>query len=276
MSEKPLSFYVAIDPTLPKQLVEPVVAWGDFESEHPGVAIYDGDEATRISSFYVDLLTGRPLSLQFVTRRLDSLACLLAVTLFLDRSLALSPKIGGFLSAVNLVSTLGASGMAHVERDLARLLVFLDSYLLSQALSKKEMEQKLSSAIQWVREYILEERLPSLPPEQEPPTVLDSGTNGFVLAQGPEKSPSLILGVVELYRQGYLRGVLFCGKHALAFRKSRYLRFEFDSAANQLNQAEEASGGSGRWTVQGGLFLSSPPQGTNLSREALTSIFLRN
>lgn len=267
-----LSFYVTIDPNLPREVDTPVVAWGDFVSEHPEVAIYEPGSMP-LSRFYVDLIMGRSFALQFATHAVSDLECLAAITLFLDRSLALHPKTSSFVAGLNMVSSLGAAGMAHIDRDLARFILFLEQYTVQKKVSKKEMEQKLMSAVQLIRAYILEDQLPSLPPEQDPPKVLDTGTNGFVLAEVP-KPTSLVLSVVELYRMGHLRGLVFSGQHALAFKKGKFLQFDLTKALETLNGVE--SGEDAPWYLHpGGVFLSSPPGGTHIPREALIDLFLR-
>lgn len=267
----PLSFYVTIDPNLPREINTPVVAWGDFVSEHPEVAVYEPSNMP-LSRFYIDMIMGRSFALQFATHAVADLECLVAITLFLDRSLALHPKTSNFVASINMVSSLGAAGMAHVDRDLARFILFLDQYTIQEKVSKKEMEQKLMSAIQLIRAYILEDQLPSLPPEQDLPKVLDTGTNGFVLAE-TLKPTSLVLSVVELYRMGHLRGLIFSGRHVLAFKKGKFLQFDLMQALETLNGAEPEDA---LWYIHpGGVFLSSPPQGTNIPRETLISLFLR-
>lgn len=271
----PLSFYVTIDPNLPREINTPVVAWGDFVSEQPAAAIYEPANMP-LSRFYVDLVMGRPFPLQFVTHAVADIECLVAIALFLDRTLALHPKTSNFVASLNLVGTLGAAGMAHIDRDMARFILFLEQYTVQKKVSQKEMEQKLSSAIQLIREYILEDRLPSLPPEQPLPKVLDTGTNGFVLAE-TTRPTSLILSVVELYRSGYLRGVIFCDQHVLAFKKGKFLQFDLVQAAETLTQAEPGTEGKDAfWYLHpGNVLLSSPSSGTSIPREDLIRLFLR-
>jgi hypothetical protein len=276
VSSQTVELYVAIDPQLPRELKEPVVAWGDFVSSHPGVVIYEAEGVSQLSRLYVDLICGRPMPVQFVTRSLDDIAVVVAIALFMDRHLVLNPKVGGLVSAVEMVGALGAAGLAHVDRDLGRLFTFIEVYLFSEDKpAKKVMEQKLSSALQWVREYVLEDKLPSMPFEHSDPKVLDIGTNGFVLAE-VEGTASMILGVVELFRQGHLRGVLFRGSSVLGFRKSLHLKIDFEEALGRLNKAEAVLGQTGEWRIiPGGLYLESPPGGTAIPREVLISALLR-
>jgi len=274
--EEEISFNVAIDPSLPREINEPAVAFGDFVSSHPGAVIYPPDGVSQLSQFYVDLICGKSIPVQFLTRELNGLGTILALTLFLDRTLVLNPKVGGLISAMEMVTALRVAGMAHVDRDLSRFFAFADAFMFGQGekISKKEMEHRLTSVVHWFREYLLEDKLPNMPPEPPPPKVLDTGTNGFVLAE-TEKPQALISGVIELYRLGHLRGVLFAGNHVLAFRKSLQLRFDLEKAAGDLNQAEAALGRPEGWNVAQGLYLSCPEDGTPIPRETLVKVFVR-
>lgn len=269
MSED-LNFYVRIDPTL-TSLDQPAVAFGTFEVEHPGVLLYDS-----LAQFYLDLLCGRPWPLRFVTRELG-LPALIAITLFLDRRLALDPKISGLVAAVSLVEGLGAAGLAHIDRDLARLLRFLEAYLLvEQPSSEKEKGRQMLQAVEWLGNWVREGKIPTLPREPEPPRVLDHGTNGFVVAQTTPKH--LIEGLIELYRQGFLRGVLYAPSgevlHVLAFRKSPYLQFDLEKACGQLNAAEGLLNPKSPWKHER-FHLVSPREGSRLPMDTLTQVFIR-
>lgn len=274
-----LDLYVAIDPELPSELTTPAVAFGEFTSNHPGVVIYNsGGEALQLAAFYVDLICGRPLPLQFVTRELKGIASLVAIALFMDRALALNPKVPALISAVELVSALQEGGLAHIDRDLARLLLFLDHYFFRTPLTKKDMEHKLAQVVDWIRVWVLEGKIPSMGKEPPPPKVLDRGTNGFVVAETAATS-QMVEGVVELYRMGFLRGVLYAvgadeRTYVLAFRKSKYLQFDLQEAAGRLNGLEAARGNPEGWKVQRH-FLTSPEWGTMTPRDTLTGVFLR-
>lgn len=267
---------VTVDPDLPEQLNEPVVAFGCFKGYHAGLAIYEPvGIGSALSRLYIDLICGRPLPLTFFTRSVQNLEAAVAASLFLDRDLLLHPKAAELVGAVELVTQLREGGLAHVERDLARLLLLVDGYLCASPTTRQEQGRKLGQVVQWLRDYALEGRLPALPREAEPPTILDRGTNGFVLATAVGSLPD---AVIELYRQGHLRGLVLqraegARERALAFRKSPHVRFDLRAAAAHLNSVEPALGG-GRWTEEHFL-LASPREGTVIPRSDLIETFLR-
>ena len=267
---------VTIDPELPPVLTEPVVGFGGFEGSRAGLVIYaPRPGASALSRLYVDLICGRPLPLTFVARSAESLETVVAVALFLDRELCLHPRAAALVCAVELATGLREAGLAHVERDLARLFLLIEAYLPGRGVHKEEQGRRLEQAVTWLRGYVLEGVLPSLPRPQEPPRVVDRGTNGFVLATATGR---LVDAVVELYRGGHLRGVVFSsGGHrdrVLAFRKSVHVRFDLPAAEAHLNSAEASVGRLGRWRLEG-LLLASPPEGTGIGREDLIQTFLR-
>lgn len=268
---------VTVDPDLPSALSEPVVAFGPFEGTRAGLVIYaPGSGASALSRLYVDLICGRPMPLTLVTRSAQRLETAVAIALFLDRELCLHPKAAGLVSAVELASQLQEGGLAHVDRDMARLFVLIEVYLCGQRMDKAEQGRRLQQVVSWLREHILVGTLPSLPRTPEPPIVLDRGTNGFVLAT--TTGARLVDAVIELYREGHLRGVVFGptdhGDRVLAFRKSPYVRFDLHAAETHLNAAEARLGQSGRWKLER-LLLAGPLGGTRIPRQALIDAFLR-
>lgn len=268
---------VTVDPDLPTELDEPAVAFGPFQGSHAGLVIYaPSPGASSLSRLYVDLICGRPLPLTFLTRSAQNIETVVAVSLFLDRELCLHPKAASLVSAVELASQLQEGGLAHVDRDLARLFVFIDGYLCGSHVDKVEQGRRLQQAVCWLRDYVLSGGLPSLPRAGEPPTVLDRGTNGFVVATA---GPRLVDAVIDLYREGHLRGVVFSStetgrERVLAFKKSSYVRFDLQAAEAHLNSVEGTLGQPARWKANRFL-LSSPPKGTSITREDLIQTFLR-
>jgi hypothetical protein len=129
----------------------------------------------------------------------------------------------------------------------------------------------------WIKSYVVEDTLPALPAEPPPPRVLDRGTDGFVLAEVPGKR--LEEGWIELFRQGYLRGVLLGSarkdrRYVLAARKSEYLRFDLRRAAQVFNEAERAMGEPPEWEASE-LRLRGPKKGTLIPISALLDVFVR-
>jgi hypothetical protein len=266
-----LRFQVILDPELGGD-VRGVLAFGDFQSDDPSTAIY---KQTAVQEFYVDLILGRPFPFVFVARTLN-LGTLLAIAIFMHRDLAIRPEVPGLIAAVSLTDHFGVAGLAHVDRDLARFLKFLGGYV-GAAHGKKARQETLAQAVGWIRDYILRGELPGLPAEREPPRILDRGTDGFVMATCPHTD--LVLGWEELFRAGFLRGVLYCQAgtdrwKVLGARKSDFLAFDLVRAAEMLNEAEAVMGEPRGWTSDG-YWLSGPEDGTMLIPSAILQVLLR-
>ncbi len=269
-----LQFEVLIDPDLESE-VEGVVAFGDFKSPKETAIIYPAD-ASALASFYRDLILGRPFPLSFRVRRLDSLGKLLAMALFLHRDLAIHSRMPSVVASVSFVDHMGIVGLAHVDPELSRFFKFLSSYLPSDLPKTKQMD-RIKTVVEWIGEYVREDRLPSLPPKSPSPLVFDSGTDGFVLAEN--KRGSMDDGWEDLFRRGYLRGALFGpdkdGRRiVLAARKSPFLAFDLRKAAEILNEAERAMNEPPEW-VTDGLWMEGPKDGTLLLVSAITQVLVR-
>jgi len=262
-----LELQVNINETLPRELTVGQVAYQD----RPG--------ASALIQFHRDLILGRPLDLTLGLQRIERLADLVAVALFLRRDLAIHPKMTTFVAASDLAS-LGAAGLAHAEPDECSFLRFLRDYLVGQKLGKPEVGRRLYQAVEWIGDYILDDRLPNLRPEPEPPRVLDVGTNGFVVALVDR--PELVEDDwIPLYRQGHLRGVVFTpptndARGYLGARKSLFLEFSLDRASVWLNEAERSLRGpeDPRWEAQGD-WLWGPATGTLLPPSAVVDVLVR-
>lgn len=137
----------------------------------------------------------------------------------------------------------GPSGLAHLTHEQASWYRFLDGYLVQPKLSPPELGRRLKQAVEWLKGYVEGGILPSIPLAQALPKVLDIGTVGFCVAE--QEGPDLLGGWIELYRQGFLRGVLFGpGGSCLVARKSSYLAFDLSAARRAL----EVLGG--RWSAE--------------------------
>jgi hypothetical protein len=271
MTDEPLKLKVYIDASLESE-VQGVVAFGDFTLKDDLGVVYPD---LGVAAFYEDLYLGRPFPLVFVTRGVHTIGKLVAISLFLHRDLAIHPGTPGLVTAASFVDRHKLVGLAHIDRDLGRFFKFLETYLPA-SLSRDEQHERLGTAVDWIRQHVLEGTLPAMPPEPELPKILDVGTSGFVLA---EASGSLEDGWIELYRQGFLRGALFSPPHndrrgVLVARKSLFLAFDLPRAASILNEAEGAMGESQRW-IPSELWLRGPDGGTLLPISAVTDILVR-
>jgi hypothetical protein len=268
-----LRLEVVIDREHGQQVGDDAVAFGDFE----GPLVYP-DEAEPLTAFYGHLILGRPFPLKLVMRDVCSVSRLLTVALFLHRELAIHPAMPGLIASASLVDQLKHVGLAHIDRDLARFFQLLVGYL-PPGLSRKEQKQRLVTAVDWVRQCVLEGALPALPPLPSPPQPFDYGGNGFVLAEAATVKASLEDGWVELFRQGFLRGALFSPpkderRTVLAARKSPFLAFDMRKAAEVLNEGERALGEPSGWLADD-LWLRGPEQGTRLLVSAITDVLVR-
>lgn len=268
-----LRFEVLIDPDLDPE-VENVVALGGFTTSKGTAAVYP-DDRTALTNLYSDLILGRSLPLTLKARKIDTVGKLVAVALFLHRDLAIHPRMPSLIASASFVDQLQVVGLSHIDPDMARFFKFLLAYMPPD-LPKSKQKDRLVTVVGWIRDFLLEDRLPSLPPAPKPPVIFEVGTNGFVLA---EARSSLEDGWIELYRRGYLRGALFGldkdgRRTVLAARKSPYLTFDLRKAAEVLNEAEKAMGEPPAWEADE-LWLEGPPQGTFLLVSAITKVLIR-
>lgn len=246
--------------------------------EHHGPQFTPFDRGA-LPSFYEDLLLGRAMPLVFATPRIQDIDTLMAIALFLHRDLATHPATASLVYTVDFVHRLGLPALAHIEADLAHFLSALRAYFPDTGLSQRELSNRVTTAVGWIRGYIHEGTLPLL--GAAPCTevrILDRGTNGFVSAetQGP-----LWDGWVELFRAGFLRGVLVDHspgdkQHCLIARKSLFLGFDLPLACRLLNQMELAMGELADWSMTpDGLWLKSPPEGTLLLFRDILEVLVR-
>jgi hypothetical protein len=237
-------------------------------------------ERGALPAFFEDLLLGRPMPLVFATPQIQDVDTLVAISLFLHRDLATHPAMPGFVYLTDFVHRLGLPALAHIDEDLARFFSALRTYLPDEGLSQRDLSNRIQHAVSWTRKYIHEGSVSLLGSAQVSSVqVLDQGTSGFVVAQcqGP-----LLDGWVELYRLGFLRGILVSSaqqndrRHVLIARKSVYVLFDLKAAGRILNQMESAMGELPDWTVDpNGLWLKSPRDGTLILLQDTTQILIR-
>lgn len=278
-----LSFQVVLDPT-----VQPVVKGAItfetgaslVESAEPFVYEHHGDgfdlhSKGALTKFYEDLLLGTALPLTFATTRVKDIDTLVAISLFLYRDLAIHPSTPGLVTTVDLIHRYGPTFLGHVEADLARFLRGVKDYF-PVGLSKQEVGERLTTATQWVREYLVDGNLPNIGPLATKPRIIEVGTNGFVLAEA--RKPS-VDAWGDLYRQGFLRGVMVGPpvgdfRYVVASRKSERVEFSLEQALVHLNELERISAGDPSWRIEGN-FLYSPSDGSLTLPSHLLGVFLR-
>lgn len=251
---------------------------GVFAYEHHGEEFTPNDKGA-LTQFFEDLILGRSLPLTLATRSVQDIDTLVAIALFLHRDLATHPAMPEFIYTVDFVHRLGLPALAHIAEDKARFFSALRDYFPEKGLSQRELSARVTTAVGWVREYIHQGALPVLGPvPRSEVRVLNQGTNGFVVAVTKE---SLWDGWVELYRQGFLRGVLVeyqpgDRQRCLIAKKSHFVTFDLMAAARVLNQLETAMGEPAEWTVtKDGLWLQGPAEGTLLLLRQTLEILTR-
>jgi hypothetical protein len=122
---------------------------------------------------------------------------------------------------------------------------------------------------------VLKGELPALSVEPKLPRVLDVGSGGFVLAE----ATALEDGWVELFRQGYLWGVLLAPnqgdrRRVLVARKSHLAPLDPRRAADLFNEAERAMGEPEGWRAED-LWLWGPDGGTLLLPTHIVDVVIR-
>ena len=251
---------------------------GIFAYEHHGED-FTPDDKGALTQLFEDLILGRTLPLTLAVRSVQDIDTLVAIALFLHRELATHPAMPEFIYTVDFVHRLGLPALAHIAEDKARFFSALRDYFPEKGLSQRELSARVTTAVGWVREHILQGTLPVLGavPRSEV-RVLNQGTNGFVVAVTKE---SLWDGWVELYRLGFLRGVLVeyapgDRQRVLIAKKSHFVQFDLGTAARAINQVETAMGESSEWTVStDGLWLQGPAAGTLLLLRQILEILTR-
>jgi len=247
--------------------------------EHHGQEFSPSDKGA-LPSFYEDLILGRPMPLTLATPQIKDIDTLLAIALFLHRDLAIHPNTASTVYLVDFIHRLGIPALAHLDENLAKFFSALRTYFPDTGLSQREISDRVKNAVGWLRDYIYNGTLAFV--GTAPPTnlrVIDYGTTGFVVA---EATGSLIDGWVELYRLGYLRGILVKQrssedrKHVLIARKSPYLAFDLNKACQLLNQMEAAMGELTGWKLDPNeLWLQSPEEGTLILIQDIIEILVR-
>lgn len=271
MVSQELKFHVKIDPNL-LGVNENMVSF-DTMAE-PG----DRSKASysSLASFYEDLILGAALPLTFGTRAVRGTATIMAIALFLHRELALAPATPGLVMLADLYNRHGQSVLAHAPKEVAKLFKRLDA-MFPIGLTRDELGERVSTCVHWVRDYLLEDKLPHLGADPPSVQVLDIGSNGFVVG-GCEK-PS-ILSWTEAYRMGFLRGVLIgpdknARRAYVASRKSGHVGLDLEKAADLLNEIERLGGELPEWKLTGNHYLVSGLEGSTILPSVVLDVLLR-
>jgi hypothetical protein len=245
-----------------------------YAYEHHGDGFGQADPGA-LTSFFEDLILGRSMPLVFATRAIRDVDTLFAMALFLHRELAIHPAMSGIVAQVDLVHRRGLPMLGHLDRDFARFLRLLRAYF-PEGLSQTNMGHRLTMAMGWIREYVLEGKLPALGKPFADAHVLDRGTDGFVVAT---TTGDLLEGWVTLFSHGHLRGILVGAdvegrRKVLCARKSHFRTFDLDMAARLFNEMEAAIGEDASWKASGD-WLWGPPRGTVLQLPHMLEILIR-
>lgn len=242
--------------------------------EHHGEGFGQTDPGA-LTSFFEDLILGRPMPLTFVTPAIRDVDVVFAVALFLDRELAIAPGMAGIVAHVDFVHRRGLPVLGHAGDDLARFLRLLRVYFPA-GLTKAEMGERLTTAVGWIRAYALEGTFPALGRPFADARVLQRGTGGFVVAESPG---DLLEAWVGLFAKGHLRGLVVGPerdghRRVLGARKSTFCAFDLAKAARLLNEVEEALGAKPAWKADGD-WLWGPPNGTEILVPHIVEVLVR-
>jgi hypothetical protein len=277
-----LQFQVLIDPGQPALVADTICFETGARGSQVGPLIYDhhGEDFDQrspgaLTQFFEDLICGTPLPLRFITHEVRGPDTILAITLFLNRDLILNPATLGLVYGVDLVHRFGPSMLAHLDPTISGFLRSFNKFF-PNTLSKVDRGERIGVSVQWIREYLIDGRIPSIGSPLPEVRVIDVGTNGFVLA---ETSKPSIEAWEALYRLGHLRGVLIGDSIGdsipiLVSRKNERAWPNLPHCIPFLNDLDAISGGVSEWGMEGD-FLHSPSVGTKVLVSHLLEVFLR-
>jgi hypothetical protein len=276
-----IQFQVVIGPEVPIISEGTICFETGASPQQLGPGIYDHhgagfDQFTpgALTRLFEDLVIGTKLPMSLSTPKLRAPDTLLAIALFLDRSLLLLPATPGLVYGVDLAHRLGPQLLSHLDPMVSGFFKAFSRVLIPN-LSSREAGDHVKVMVQWIREYLTEGKVPNLWGEIPEVRVLDIGTNGFVLAE----ALSITFDAWEvLYREGHLRGVLLGPevegrRRVLASRKNERSWEGLSKAVPFLNELEVLSEGVPEWICEGD-FVFSPSVGTNVLVSHLLKVFL--
>jgi hypothetical protein len=276
-----LRFQVTVDSEVPTLNKETVCfeTGANPQQVGPGVYEHHGDGFDQftpgaLTRLFEDLILGTRLPLTLSTTELRAPDTILAIALFLDRSLLILPATPGLVYGVDLAHRFGPQLLSHLDPIVSGFFKAFPRFFTPN-LTKRESGDRITLMVKWIHEYLTEGNTPNLGGMAPEVRVLDVGTNGFVLAE----SLSLTFDAWEvLYRDGYLRGILLGpeveGRRLLlASRKSERSWEGLPKTVPFLNELEALSGGVPEWQYTGD-FVYSPPVGTTILVSHLLKVFL--
>lgn len=233
---------VIVDPSLPDKVSGSI----SFDTgADPGLHVYGVTHVGPLMSFYEDLIVGLPMPLTFATHRVNGPHTVVAAALFLDRQLALLASTPGFVYLVDLVCRFGDPMLAHADPQVARFIRGLYSNFPLH-LTQQQQGNRLKTAVQWVRDYLLTGELPNLGAHSPEVTIQDRGSNGFVVA---ETKGNTVLAWETLFRLGFLKGFVVGDRQVTAARKNVAVGFDLERLSVTLNQMQGHNGMA--WTLKG-------------------------
>lgn len=236
--------------------------------EHHGDGFSQRDPGA-LTSFYEDLLLGRPMPITFVVNKVD-IDTVLALLLFGQRQLAVAPYMMELVAYVDWIHRYGVSMRAHVPPDVSNFLRFALRYLDGGVGSMVDTGRRIERVLDWFADYARDRILPQGPAEVPEPETLEYGTDGFVVARCIHQD--LFEGWTCLFRHGHLKGVLWGpeGQVMLA-RKGPYVAFDLDVYERLLSAADQKP-----WARLGSELLLSPPGGTQIPENILLGLVTRS
>ena len=215
--------------------------------EHHGET-FTGNDRGSLPALYEDLILGRAMPPTFHATAIHDIDTVIAAALFLHRDLLLSSATANLVSTADFVHRLGPAGLAHAPVEDARFLTKLRQLTSPEKVTKRELGQRVTAGVDLVCDY-LHNPAPTVPNELR---ILTTEPHGFVVAT---TSRDLWDGWVELFRLGYLHGVLLAQsdlddrRKFLIARKSNYIELSLAGACEKLNAAEVSLGELPSWQL---------------------------
>ncbi len=217
-----------------------------------------------LPAFYEDLLFGKYLLLNLSLPDLASPTNFLAAAFFMHRELLLYPQVSSLVYAAHAYQVHGYPALAHFPPDVATYLLTLGEFLpkpqVGNDTSPVQVQRTLEEAMAGLRAFLQSGSFPYILVNV---TRKEEGTNGFFFGEMSRCANRYqqVLSVLNVYRQGYLKGFLYSPpdkdgwRQWLAFRKGPCVGFQEAWLAQVLSVES----------------LPSPPEVNPLDASGLTS-----